>query len=399
MSQTVSLDENFVQWLQDTYKELHRHPELGMNLRWTTDFVRREAEKLGLKALDLPGLDVGAVFVVEGTEPGPTLALRADMDALPICEKAPVEYRSLNEGVMHACGHDLNTAVLLGVLRRVIEEDMASRMKGRLKFIFQPGEETLEGGKAMIAAGVLENPEVDRIVMSHGDPDLHVGEVAVFKDFSHANSDEFDIELKGKGGHGSRPFQTQDLLVAAAQLVNMFQSLVAREIDARDAAVLSVCSFNAGSAHNVIPGRAVMMGTVRTLRSEVQEKIIARMQEICDLTAAMFHIEVTLKYTKGVPSCPIDEETENMIRAAARKLLPAECVHESKTRMGGEDFAFYAQRKPAGVMRLGVTTPGEARKGTTHSATFEPDLKALPIGVAVLTQVIRDTMLENSVGR
>lgn len=393
MKKEFSFDAAFVKNLEDTYKELHRHPELGMNVVWTTQFVRAQAAEMGLAPVELPGLETGAVFVVKGAKPGPVLALRADMDALPIEEAAPVEWKSQNHGVMHACGHDLNTTVMLGVLRHVVEQNWAAKMSGTLKFIFQPAEETLEGAKAMIEAGVLKNPDVDLLLMSHGDPDMHVGEVGVFREFSHANSDEFFIELRGKGGHGARPYQTQDLIVAGSRLVDAMQTIVSRDLDGRETAVLSVCSFNAGSAPNILPGYAKLSGTVRTFKTDVQETVMRRMKEVCDSIAALFHIDVALDYRVGAPSSPIDDRAEGLLRDAARAVLGVENVKELKTRTGGEDFAFYARLKPAGVLRLGVTTPGEARKGSTHSPTFQPDLAALSVGVSVFLRLIEDFLL------
>lgn len=387
-----SFEPSFTAWLEETYKALHQHPELGMNVQRTTRYVCSRAAEMGQKPVSLQGLDVGAVFVIKGSQSGPVLALRADMDALPIDEAAPVEWNSLTKGVMHACGHDLNTTVMLGVMRKVIESNLASKMKGSLKFIFQPAEETLEGAKAMIEAGALNNPDVDMILMSHGDPDMHVGEVGVFREFSHANSDEFFIEIHGKGGHGARPYQTQDLIVAGSRIVDALQTIVSRDIDGREAAVLSVCTFNAGSAPNILPSVAKLSGTVRTFKKDVQETVMRRMKEVCDSIATLFHIEVNLNYHIGAPSCPIADKAEDLIRSAAREVLGPENVKELKTRTGGEDFAFYAQLKPAGVMRLGITTPGEARKGSTHSPTFQPDLRSLPVGVSVFLRLIEDFM-------
>jgi len=385
-------DLAFVEWLEDIYKDLHRHPELGMEVPWTTKYVRGRAAELGLEA-ERNGLGVGAVFVIKGAQPGPTLALRADIDALPIEEAAPVAWKSEIPGRMHACGHDLNTTVMLGVLKYVVEQKLAEKMRGNLKFIFQPGEETLEGAKALIAAGVLENPNVDVILVSHGDADLHVGEVGVFHEFSHANSDEFRIELRGKGGHGARPHQTQDVIVAGSRIVEALQTIVSRELDAREAAVISVCEFHAGTAMNIIPAAAKLTGTVRTLKKEVQTHVMKRMRDTVEALAALHGVEAKFEFLAGCPSCPIDNAAENLIREAAGKALGAENVKELKTRMGGEDFAFYAQLRPAATMRLGITPQDEARRPSTHSPLFRPDLKALQTGTAVFIQVVKDYLL------
>lgn len=384
----------FLSWLEEIYKDIHRHPELGMKEKRTTALVKSVMSELGVEEVELPEMDVGAVCLIRGVSPGPTLAIRADMDALPIWEETGLPYSSEEPGTMHACGHDLNTAVLLGVLRYAVHEDLSSRMKGNLKFVFQPAEETLSGADKMIAAGVLENPHVDMILMSHGDPDLKVGEVGLFEKYSHANADHFFIELKGKGGHGSRPYQTQDLILSGAYLVNIFQSIVSRDLDARDAAVLSVCSFNAGSASNILPSTAKLTGTVRSLVPAVQEVIMRRMKEACDAVAELFHMEVILDYQVGVPSCVIDDAAESLIRDAALSLLPKGSVRFLETRMGGEDFAFYSKRVPAGVMRLGITPPNETRKGSTHSPTFQVDLAAIPVGVSILSKAVERYLCE-----
>lgn len=389
-----NFDSSFVEWLEGVYKDLHRHPELGMNVPWTTKYVRDRAAEMGMQPVP-NGLDVGAVFVIKGALPGPTLALRADCDALPLEEAAPVAWKSEIPGCMHACGHDLNTTVMLGVLRRAVEQNLAEKMKGTLKFVFQPGEETLEGAKAMIEAGALENPNVDVILVSHGDADLHVGEVGVFREFSHANSDEFRVTLNGKGGHGARPHQTQDVIVAGSRIVEALQTIVSREIDARDAAVISVCEFHAGTAMNIIPSVAKLTGTVRTLKKDVQSLVMERMKETVDAVAALHGVEAKFEYLVGCPSCPIDDAAENLIRAAAGKVLGAENVKELKTRMGGEDFAFYAQLRPAGTMRLGITPQGEVRRPSTHSPLFRPDLEALQVGVAVFDRLVKDYLVDS----
>ena len=379
-----------MEWLEEVFKDIHRHPELALKERRTSDLVKSFIDELGVEEIMLPGMDVGAACLIRGGHEGPTLALRADMDALPIEEKTGLEYSSEYPGVMHACGHDLNTAVLLGVMKHTVESGFSGRMKGNLKFLFQPGEEILIGARLMIEAGVLSNPDVDMILMSHGDPDLHVGQIGVFKEFSHATSDSFLIELQGAGGHAARPYETQDLVLAGSTLVTMLQSVVSRNLDARETAVLSVSTFNAGSAANVIPGIARLSGTVRTLSDKVRDRIRTRMLEFCDATAMAFGCKASLQYMMGTPSCIVDDKAENLIREAAIKHIPREGIFESCTRMGGEDFAHFSRLVPAGVMRLGVTPSGMEKSGSTHSSTFRVDIAALNIGVKILSQAVED---------
>jgi amidohydrolase len=390
----VKLSDIFTEWLNNVYRDLHMHPELGHQEFRTTQKIRTILDELHIEQLPLPGMETGAAGIIRGSEGSRTLAIRADIDALPIQETTSLPWKSQTDGVMHACGHDMNTTILLGVAKYLVESGISGTLKGNLKFIFQPAEETLGGASRMIEAGILKNPDVDRIVMSHGDADITLGEIALFKDFSHASSDHFFIDFHGKGGHGSRPYQTQDLILAGAYLVNLFQSVVSRDLDARDVAVLSVCTFNAGAASNVIPADARLSGTVRTFRPEVQERVRERMAEITSAMGTLFHMEAKLDYQVGVPSCIIDADTEQMLYNAALKTLGSEKkIFFSKTRTGGEDFAFYSKLVPAGVMRIGVTPVGTEKKGSTHSSTFQIDERALPVGVQIFVEAVRDYLL------
>ena len=356
----------------------------------TTALIKSVIAELGVEQIQLQRMEVGAACIIRGKKPGPTLALRADMDALPLEEKTGLDYASKIPVTMHACGHDLNTTILIGVLQQMVERRIDEHIAGNIKFLFQPAEETLEGARLMIDAQVLQNPKVDMILMSHGDPDLKVGQVGLFSEFSHANSDTFIIEMKGTGGHAARPYETQDLVLTGSYIITMFQSIISRNLDARDIAVLSVSSFNAGNAPNIIPSTARLTGTVRTLADNVQEIVQNRMQEICASAATAFHLEVSFQYNRGTPSCKIDAHAEALLLGAVSKHIQRKDIFDLKTRMGGEDFAYFSRLVPAGVMRLGVTPPDSKKYGSTHSSTFRADMNAIPVGVKILCQAVED---------
>lgn len=381
-------DPELIRYMEELYKDVHQHPELSMQEHRTTELIKRHLAELGLELQDLPGLDVGAVAIMRGAEPGPCLLIRADIDALPLDEDNDLPYKSTVPGVMHACGHDSHLAILLGTIKYLVETGFQKRMRGVLKFCFQPAEEHICGAKKQIDAGVLEDPHVDMAIMLHSDPTLPPGEVALFEcgSYSHANSDMFHIVMNGKGGHSSRPDKTEDLILAGSYLVNILQSIVARGIDPRDAAVVSVCTFHAGDAPNVFPAELKISGTVRTFKPEVQEFVIRRMGEICDTVAGLHGIKVKLDYTKGVPSVPIDREAEELLRSASLDVLPDDCVTTQGAGMGGEDFAYFAQKVPGGVLRLGTGPSDGSKWGSAHSPKYRLNLAGLPVGASIFVR-------------
>lgn len=396
MSEIYKVDAGMFEWLKDTYRDIHMHPELGNHEYRTTQKIKTFLSDLGIEQIEMPNVPTGAVGIIRGRHPGKTLALRAEIDALPVQEMTDLPYKSGNEGIMHACGHDANTTVMMGVTRAIVETGLADRLEGNLKVIFQPAEEILDGARSVIDAGVLKDPDVDMILMSHVDPDCRVGNILLFHGTSHANSDSFKITMHGAGGHGSRPYQTQDLIAAGSYLVELFQTLIAREIDGRDVGVISVCSFNAGKAENVMPSSARLLGTVRTLDDDVQSRIRKRMKEICDTVSALFHIEIQFDYIVGSPSTVIDEEATGILYEAAAKVLPEENVSYSRPRLGGEDFAFYSRLVPAAVMRLGCTLPDREKWGSTHSSYFKVDEQALPVGVEIFVEAVRRYLVDRN---
>ncbi len=233
-------------------RELHQHPELGMKEYKTAELIKKELESFGVEIVPID-METGVLGVLKGNKKGSPVvtAIRADIDALPIEEINDIPYKSVHKGVMHACGHDGHTAILLGIAKLL--SSMKDQFSGIVKFVFQPAEEILTGAKVMVEAGVLENPEVDNIVSLHADPYLDTGKIGTWIGTFHASGDKFNIKITGNGGHGALPHQTNDVVLTASQLVVALQGIVSRQINAFDSIVISVCTIHGGTAFNIIP--------------------------------------------------------------------------------------------------------------------------------------------------
>lgn len=365
-------------------RRIHSHPELGFQEKETTALVREELIALGLEVLPLD-LKTGVVGLLRGGGSGPdtVTALRADMDALPVTEKTGVAYVSQNPGVMHACGHDGHVAALLGAARLLV--GMKERISGMIKFFFQPAEELLTGAQALIRAGCLENPQVDRIVAIHGWPEIALGKIGIHPGPYMASADRFEIRIQGAGGHGAYPHRAKDPVLAAAHTVVALQAVISRETDPLDRAVLSVCTLEAGRAFNVIPDEAVLCGTVRCENERVRKAIEEKISRIIRGTAEAFGCEAKMEWTGLVPPLVNDEEVSRMIADAAEAVLgPGHVEDLPRPTMGSEDFAVYLEHVPKGAFfRVGLGVTGREPM-TLHNDHFDFNDDALPAGAAVL---------------
>jgi amidohydrolase len=376
-------------WLSQIRRDFHSHPEIGYQEVRTTTKIKEILGELGIPIQDLPGMDTGVVGLIKGRPRGKTLALRADIDALPIKELNDVHYRSTAEGVMHACGHDAHTTIMLGVAKYVMESGLKEKITGNIKFIFQPAEEKISGAEKMIRAGVLKKPKVDRIIACHMDPDLEVGHAAIFKGVSHAAADLFRMHIQGKGGHGAKPEDSIDPIVAGAHFVTALQTIVSREISPMEPGVITVGSLRAGTAGNIIPDEAVLEGTVRSLNQEVRSKIIARMAEMVAGLETTFNVKVKYQYINGVPPCMNDETVSEFLFKASSDIIGPDRFVELKPTMGGEDFALFSQRVPGSIMRLGCANKERGLLHKLHSPHFDLDENVLVIGVEIFTEAIK----------
>ncbi len=370
-------------------RHLHEHPELGMQEVETAKFVAGRLRHLGLEDIRTGIANTGVTALIRGTNSdgpgaGKVVMLRADMDALPIEEENDVDYRSQNPGVMHACGHDAHTTVLLGTARILMGR--RDQFAGTVKVLFQPCEEQPPGGaRFMIEQGALEDPSVDAAFGLHVAPDTEVGLVKVLEGPVSAASDTFFVEIQGHGGHGAYPHRRIDPIMAGARIISALQALVSRETDPLERAVITVGSLHAGEADNVIPDTATLTGTVRTFSEETRERFARRIPEVITGIAEAMRATATVDYQPGYPSMVNDAAMADLVRRAATDVLGEEHVLRGAPMMGVEDMAYYFQRVPGCFWNLGV---GNAERGIgtgVHHPRFEMDEAALAIGVEVMT--------------
>lgn len=372
-------------------RDIHAHPELGFQESRTSALVARMLRALGYEVHTGIGR-TGVVGVLDGraNDSGLAIGLRADMDALPIHETGDLAHRSTVPGVMHACGHDGHTAVLLGAARYLAE---TRNFNGRVVLIFQPAEEGLGGAQAMLEDGLFERFPCDAIYALHNWPGLKPGVIGVNPGPMMAAADQFEIHIQGRGGHGAHPYQTNDPVVIAAQLITALQTIVSRNVPAPDAAVLTIAAVNAGrqDAMNVIPHEARMVGTVRTFNPVVQEQIIQRMQEVVDGMSAAFKAPITLEYRRLFPATiNTPHHAEFVADVAAELFGEDQVVRNLVPSMGSEDFSFMLQQRPGAYFRLGQ---GGAESGCVlHNAAFDFNDAVIPAGCAMFVRLVERSM-------
>ncbi len=370
-----------VEWRRD----FHRHPELAFEERRTSQVVREFLEATGVEVR--PCGRTGLRGVLRGGRPGRTVALRADMDALPVAEIADHDYRSQNPGVMHACGHDGHMAILMGAARVLAAR--RDTLPGNVVFLFQPSEENSPGGAPlMIEEGALDG--VDAVFGIHLWQPLPSGIVGLRAGALMAQADEFEVTVHGRGGHASQPNATVDPVVVASHVVVAAQTIVSRFNNPLEPAVVSFTTIHGGRIHNVIPDTVTMTGTVRTLDMATQRAIKQRLGEVCEATCRLFGATAEFKYDDGYPPVVNDAASVDLVVRAAAHELGAERVKTIVPVMGGEDFAYYLQRVPGAFAMLGI---GDDRPFPHHNARFDIDERVLPIGVRLMTAVALE-MLE-----
>jgi amidohydrolase len=381
------LDHAFKQWLSELRRELHRHPETAYQEVWTTAKIKAVLDELGIENAGLDGL-TGVVGSIPCAGPGKTIALRADIDALALQEVNDVPYKSLTDGRMHACGHDAHTTVMLGVARLLKAQGWDRRLKGNIKLLFQPAEEGGAGALKMIERGVLENPRVDWVIGGHVGPDTPAGSIGVYKTASHASADRFRLTVTGHGGHGGRPHQTVDPIVAAAHYVTALQTIVGRNVDPLEAGVVTVGTFQAGSADNIIPETAVVTGTIRAMTAKVRELILTRMEEMSQGLAATFRVETEIAIHDGYPPTINDETVSTFLAETAAALLGPDKVAYLNPTTGAEDFAYFAQERPSAIIRLGCGNKVRGLTAPLHSPHFDLDEDCLETGVRLFAAAV-----------
>ena len=368
--------------------ELHAHPELGYEERETADRLLRRLETVRGLQIRTGVARTGVVATLNAHMAGPCVALRADMDALPIQEETALPYSSEVAGRMHACGHDGHMSCLVGAA--LVLARMADELPGKVKFIFQPAEEGGGGAPAMCNEGVLDDPRVDAIFALHGWPGVDLGSVELSAGPTMASSDRWTMTIDGTGTHAAFPHQGVDPIVVAAQVVTALQTIASRTIDPLEPVVVTVGQFHAGTASNIIPDQAVLEGTMRTLSGGVREQVKARIEQIARQTAEAYGARAEVSFHNRYPVTMNDAAGVQMVAEVARSIVGTEHVSvEARPSMGSEDFSFFAEKVPAVYWRLGVRRPGEARSPALHQPTYEFPDAALPIGIRMHCGIVR----------
>ena len=366
----------------DIRHHLHANPELSYKEFETAAFVQQKLKDWGIP-FEVKAT-TGVVGLIQGKNPSSRVtALRADMDALPITEENDVDYRSKNMGVMHACGHDVHTTCLLGAAK--ILNELKNKWEGTVKLIFQPGEEKNPGGASlMIAEGVLENPEPEKIFALHVHPGLETGKLSFRNGMVMASADEIYISIKSKGGHAAAPQFTADTILIASHLIISLQQVISRNNSPVNPSVLSITSFQGGHTTNVIPSEVKLMGTFRAMNEEWRFKAheLIKKQTI-EIVKAM-GAEATIHIDVGYPFVLNDEKLGNAARKKAEEYMGAANVEETELRMGAEDFAYYSHRVPACFFRLGAGSKAKGITSGVHTPTFNIDEGAIEIGMGMM---------------
>jgi hippurate hydrolase len=376
-----ALSAAYFEKYRQTRHHLHAHPELSYQEYNTSSYIQSKLKEIGIPFTVMAG--TGVVGIIKGKSSERVIALRADIDALPIQEENDVPYASTVKGVMHACGHDVHTTCLLGAAE--ILNELKDEWEGTIKLIFQPGEEKNPGGASiMIKEGVLKDPSPDAIYGLHVHPTLETGKISFRAGKVMASADELYITIKGKGGHAASPHLTTDTILTASQLVVALQQVVSRNNDPFSPSVLSICSFQGGHTTNVIPSEVNLKGTFRAMDETWRFEAHKRITEIVDHIAKANRATIDLKIDIGYPTVYNDPALHEHATKLGESYLGSENVNETELRMGAEDFGYYSQKIPGCFFRLGT---GNIQKGIVsgvHTPTFDIDEKAIEIGMGMM---------------
>jgi len=379
------LARKYKDYVIDLRREFHMNPEPSWGEVRTSQRVREELDKMGIPYITAAGL--GVVATIKGKEDGKTVALRADMDALELNEENDVPYKSTKPGLMHACGHDGHTAMLLGAAR--ILNEIKDEIKGTVKLIFQPAEEIAQGAKKMMA-DVDFMSDVDGVFGIHLWSGLDIGKVSVEAGPRMAATDILKIKIKGKGGHGSIPHQTIDAVVAGSAVVMNLQTIVSREVSPHDSVVVTIGAFHAGSRFNIIAHEAILDGTTRYYNPDLAEELPKMIERIAKETARSFRADAELEYIYGTPAVINDAHCSKIAAGSVEKLLGKEGIMELEKSTGGEDISYFFEKAPGVMAFVGSRNPAKEAHYAHHHGRFNIDEDALEIGAALYAQYAVD---------
>lgn len=374
-------------------RDFHMHPELAFEEFRTSGIVADELRQLGLEVQTGIG-KTGVVGILEGSQDGPTILVRADMDALPIREENGFSYISTTQGKMHACGHDGHTTIGLGVAKLLSQH--REQIAGRVKFVFQPAEETVGGAKAMVADGVLKDPRPDVTLGLHLWNSMPLGKIGVGDGPVMAGASTFTIKIIGKGGHAALPTASLDPVVCAAQMITALQTVVSRNVDPLDSAVISVTRVQAGTAYNIIPQDAELWGTIRTFKLEVRDHVERRMHEIVTGIAQAMGCRATIEIVHGTLPVRNDPVVGERTRAILRQYVGDVGLITTERTMGAEDVGMFMDDIPGMYFFVGASVPNQTEYFGHHHPRFDFDENALPFSVALMASVVADYVIPAS---
>lgn len=382
----------YQKYVQALRREFHQHPELSYEEVETTKRIAAELDKMGIPYQINPDKNIGLVGEIKGAHPGKTVALRADIDALNVTETNTFDFKSKNEGKMHACGHDGHMAILLGAARMLLE--MKDNIYGTVLLVFQPAEEAGSGSAYMSKFGDWFE-RADNIFGGHVWIDLPAGQVSVEAGERMAAADMFTVKIHGRSGHGSQPQQTVDAVLVAAAIVMNLQSIVSRDYNPLDSVVLTVGSIHSGSRWNIISGEAELGGTTRYFKREFRQDIQDKMERIITNTAAAYGATAELSYTPGVPPTINEEASSEIAEQAVIEVLGKERLSKMRKVTGGEDFAWYLERKPGCFAFFGIYNPEVGAVNSHHNNNFNMDDSILSGASGVYAQYAIDWLKKN----
>src|SRR4030042_1816280 len=369
------------EYTRDLRRDFHQHPEIGFKEYRTANIVAKEISEMGLEVKTGVG-KTGVVAILEGNTTGPVFLLRFDMDALPSLEETGAEYTSINHGVMHACGHDGHVAIGLTVAR--ILNMHRDDFKGTIKLVFQPAEEGLGGAEQMIADGILQNPKPDIALGLHIWNEKPVEWIGIVPGTVMAAADTFTVKIIGKGGHGAVPNLCNDPILAAAQVINMLQGIVSRNVSPVKSAVVTVASIRGGEAFNVIPSEVEMKGTIRTFEPIIREMVINRFHQIVVNVSAALDCKSDIEIRSITPAVVNHPDITNRVQLVAGNLLANDQLNFNYVTMGSEDMAFIMQEIPGCFFFIGCANKEEKLDASHHHPQFNFDESILPIAVGLM---------------
>ena len=377
-------------WMRAVRRDFHMNPELGFEEFRTQAKICEYLQEMNI-GYDDKCFSTAVVGVIKGDRAGKMVGIRADIDALPIQDEKTVDYKSQIAGRMHACGHDAHTAVLLGTAK--ILAKYRAELPGSVKLFFQPAEEKTGGALPMIAAGCMRNPKVDYTLALHVSADYPVGEIGIKFGQNSASTDEFSVTVFGKSAHGAQPQHGIDAIVIAAQIIMALQTISSREISATDPVIVTIGTIKGGDKENIIAEQVVMSGTVRTLTPANRKKVLRRLVEICEATAAVFGGKAEVEIREGYASLVNDTYVTNKIIACAEATLGENKINVyTEPTMGGEDFAYFTEAVPGAMYRLGVANEVRGITVGIHNNHFDIDEAALMTGVMVNVKTALELM-------